>query len=121
VSLVANGCTAYFDNFNAVAIGDETAPDGVSSISAQPGNQSIVLVWTNPNPTTNPDWLWTRVMRKTGAASTHWRDGMCVYEGKLTGYEDTNVVSGTNYSYSVYAGDRSGNWSALVTASATAP
>jgi len=102
---------------------DSTPPSAVTNLalstSTVPGK--LTLTWTNP---TESDWLWTRVVRNTTATPTHWRDGLCVYEGRQSTYTDADVYDtspSTNYYYAVFTVDRAGNYSPNASAVSGAP
>lgn len=124
LSLVASAkLKTWFDDLQVTpapgATQDGSAPAPVSGLTAK-GNGSatqIELTWTNP---TDPDWLWTRIVRREDATPSHWHDGQVVYEGKLEAYTDADVTHGHTYHYAVYTCDRAGNWSSGV-AQAAAP
>jgi hypothetical protein len=98
---------------------DSQAPDPVSglALSTSTVHGMLTLTWTNP---TQSDWLWTRIVRKTTGTPAHWRDGQCVYEGRLAAYTDADVYDtspSSTYYYAVYTVDKAGNYSTPVTAS----
>jgi hypothetical protein len=111
LSLVCNaGATASFRNLQVTAGGDSSPTAPVTGFTAAPGSPSprVLISWINPG---DPDWLWTRIVRKEGGSPSHWRDGFPCYEGKLSGYTDVDVTGGTEYVYAAFAVDRAGNWS----------
>ncbi len=121
VSLVASkSVTARFDDFDVdVPGGDSTPPTNPAfpnaTVITNPWNQTGIRVnWTMPLGSIAP--RWTRVVRKDGSVPpAHWRDGLCVYEGKRRGFFDIDVVSGQTYSYRILTLDAAGNYSSGVT------
>ncbi len=109
VSLVSDQNTVSFDNFNVTATGDSIAPSQVTgaSMSLSSSNKNS-LTWINPNES---DWRWTRIVRKENGLSTHWRDGIPVYEGKLNYYHDLDIDPNKTYCYTIYTCDHAGNYS----------
>ena len=108
VSLVNDKNIIWFDNFSVTSIGDNTPPASVTNTAISQSNNMNVLTWTNP---LDVDWRWTRIMRKEGSYSNHWRDGYPVYEGKLSRYKDVDINSGSSYCYTIYTCDHAGNYS----------
>lgn len=107
------GASVSFRNLRVSASGDSSPPAPVAGFAARKGAPSprVRLTWGNP---ADPDWLWTRIVRKEGGRPAHWRDGFPCYEGKLTAYTDADVTGGKEYAYAAFAVDRAGNWSAPV-------
>ncbi len=97
---------------------DSTPPGPVSSFIATPGENQVVLAWTNP---ADGDLAGVKIQRKVGSAPTSKDDGTEVFKGAGTGYTDTTAVNGTTYYYAAFAYDDSENYSAGVTAGPATP
>lgn len=118
-----NTPAVQFDRFTVTPVAGETqdavAPATPSALTASSNldQDSIKLTWTNP---ADSDWLWTRIVRKSGmTAPAHIRDGLCIYEGKLSSYADPLLALNQPYTYAIFACDRAGNWSAPATVTAS--
>lgn len=88
-----------------------------SNFSATAGGQtSINLTWTDPeNEYSQPsgaligEWMFTRIVRKTGSPPVNANDGILVVESgvknqyQTTPYVDTGLIQGTTYYYAAFA------------------
>jgi hypothetical protein len=108
VSLVNDKNIVWFDNFSVNSTGDSVAPANVTAALITSHADTVQLSWSNPN---TPDWRWTRILRKEGVHSNHWRDGMLAYEGKLSSYKDVDIEAGKTYCYTIFTCDHAGNYS----------
>jgi hypothetical protein len=79
-----------------------TKSSGVSAVkqfTAQSATSKVNLNWQNPAESIKA----IRVLRKTGAYSSHATDGTTVYEGTATSAADTSTTNYTEYYYTAYA------------------
>lgn len=95
---------------------DISVPAPPTGLMAVPDDGKVVLAWTNP---IDPDFRKVKIQRKTGGYPTGATDGTTVYDGFGGSCTDTGLVNGTTYYYSVFACDRSGNYSVAAEVSAT--
>ena len=85
-------------------------------VATADGQTSIALTWTDPeNEYAQPsgvligEWMFTRIVRKTGSAPVNANDGILVVESGIknqyqtTPYVDTGLISGTVYYYAAFA------------------
>lgn len=85
-------------------------------VATADGQTSIALTWTDPeNEYAQPsgvligEWMFTRIVRKTGSAPVNANDGILVVESgvknqyQTTPYVDTGLISGTVYYYAAFA------------------
>jgi len=108
LSTEPSGLSAMSGDGTFTTTGDVTAPSNVFGFQAAPGDQQVVLTWTNP---TDPDFSFVRIFAKTGGYPTGPDDGRLVYQGGLQGVTDTGLTNGVHYYYANYAYDGSGNHS----------
>ncbi len=99
-----------------VAPADTTAPAAVTALSATASDAQVQLTWTNP---TDPDYLGTRLLRKTGGNPTGPNDGIIIFDGVGDNKLDTGLTNGTTYYYGAYAYDATLNYSVGTFANAT--
>jgi hypothetical protein len=71
----------------------------VKQFTAQSATSKVNLNWQNPAESIKA----IRVLRKTGAYSSHATDGTTVYEGTATSAADTSTTNYTEYYYTAYA------------------
>ncbi len=91
---------------------DTTPPGPVSALTATPTSDSVALSWTNPG---DSDYTGVTIRRATGdTPPTTPTDGDPVTDVAAPGttYTDSGLDAGTDYSYSFFAHDGSGNYSA---------
>lgn len=110
----------YLGTFRTTASEDTTPPSNGSSFVAEynVANDWIDLDWENP---TDPDFLEVRIMRRTDFFPTDENDGEFVYQGSAEHAEDTNIMPGTRYYYTLFARDVTGNWSSGIVDDAVVP
>lgn len=115
--IAGNGATSTDDNFTTTI--DVTPPSNVT-LTATPGDSLVHLDWTLPP---DPDFLGTRIMRKTGGFPIGPTDGILVYDGSATSTNDIGLLNGTTYYYGAYAYDTLHNYAsgALATAIPVGP
>ena len=129
---VTNGVTYYysafsydaFKNYASGAIASETPngaldknpPGSVIQFSATPGNNRILLQWTNP---TDLDFQGVRIMRKTTGFPTQPTDGDLAYLGPDTSVLDSNLQNDVTYYYSAFSYDVANNFADGIPATAT--
>jgi photosystem II stability/assembly factor-like uncharacterized protein len=82
---------------------DATPPGSVTGMTATPGNQQIVLSWTNP---TDSDFVGVKIVRKTTGYPGNPDDGILRYEGNMHTFTDTGVDNSATYFYAAFAYDR---------------
>jgi len=118
----AAGNQSLIATASAIA-GDTVAPNSPTIFAASPNaDGSISLSWINPSTV---DFAGVKLLRKTGGYATGPGDtgATLIYSGNGTLVTDTraNVVSGTQYFYSIYAFDNAAvaNYSTAATALAT--
>ncbi|WKZ28704.1 MAG: fibronectin type III domain-containing protein [Patescibacteria group bacterium] len=126
---LVNGTTYYYTafaydnsgNFSSGAIGSgtpfDTVPPGpVSNFTVMAGDSVNALSWTNPG---DVDFSNVQIQRSvTGYPATSGQ-GTAIYTGSGQNYNDTGLVNGTTYYYSIFARDTSGNFSGPAQASGT--
>jgi hypothetical protein len=81
-------------------------PGKPTGFNASAGNRNILLSWTNP---TDPDFSKVEIIRRTNRYPVSINDGVLVYRGSSTSYEDTGLSNGTTYFYTIFALDQSDN------------
>ncbi|MFA5186300.1 MAG: fibronectin type III domain-containing protein [Patescibacteria group bacterium] len=93
----------------------DTTPPTNATLTATPGDTVVGLEWSTPP---EPDFIGTKVMRKTVGFPTGPGDGTVVYDGSATSTLDIGLVNGTTYYYGAYAYDTHHNYAsgALATA-----
>ena len=95
---------------------DGTAPAPVTGLTAAAGDTHVQLGWTNP---TDPDFAGVKVVRKVDSSPADPTDGVEVYDGSGTSYDNTGLTNGTHYFYAVFAYDTALNYATPATADAT--
>ena len=95
-------------------------PDNVSNLSVTPGNQRIILKWSDPDDTIVSGvnisaWTLTAVVRKAGGYPQDENDGVVVVTNSVrnqyatTGFVDnTNLTNGVTYYYQLFPVSREG-------------
>ncbi|MFH0973064.1 MAG: fibronectin type III domain-containing protein [Patescibacteria group bacterium] len=103
-------------NFSTLAVQDKTSPVNISELYAKPGDKEIFLSWINPD---DIDFAKVRIERSLEKFPINLGDGELVYEGKETSYLDKNLINNTQYYYTAWSYDNTGNFSSGALASAT--
>lgn len=86
---------------------DITPPGPITSFVADAGNAKVDLSWANP---TDEDFVGVKIRRQTVGYPTTIDDGIEVYNGSATSFEDTTVENGTTYYYRAFPYDTAGNY-----------
>jgi len=104
-----NGNESYATALTAEAtVSDTKAPPGVSNLIADVTTDDVGLTWTNPSDLS--DVSYNVLVRKVGSYPSSPTDGTVLWSSGLTeNYTDLSVPQGTDYFYSVYTVDDSGN------------
>ncbi len=87
---------------------DTVPPQPPTNVRVLGGPDQIVITWDNPN---DSDFVRVIVVRKEDSAPTSVTDGTAIYEGTGEEFTDTNIISGVDYFYSVFAFDTNVNFS----------
>jgi len=90
---------------------DSVAPPDVSGFLLTTTTNSIVLSWTNPSLAGTIDFNLVKVLRKVGTPSVSPVDGTVVYTGAGENFTDFSVAVNTDYFYTIFSFDTSGNYS----------
>jgi len=101
--------------FTTLPIFDKSAPLNVNDLIAVPGDKKIELSWKNPS---DIDFNGVRIIRSDRFYPNSIDDGEIIYEGRGSYFEDTGLINGKRYYYSVFAYDKSRNYSSGAIASA---
>ena len=94
---------------------DVTPPANPTNVTATPSPSKITVEWTNPK---DPDFDYVRIVRSTEQYISNPYLGKLVYEGSGQYFYDLDVESGNRYFYTLFARDKSGNFSSGSMASA---
>lgn len=94
--------------FRTLSSLDTTPPSNISNVSSSLGASGITISWNNPKES---DFDYIRILKNTGRYYGSPYIGYVVYEGKGSYFTDSNVIEGTKYFYSLFARDKSGNYS----------
>ena len=92
---------------------DTIQPMTITQLSAIPYDRRISLLWKNPNTI---DWQGTLVVRNTSHHPQSANDGIIVkdfkdkFEGNLGSFDDTNLINGVVYYYTLIPYDIYGNY-----------
>lgn len=97
---------------------DTTPPQTPKNFKATKSRKKVSLHWTPP---ADRDFDKVIVRRREDMAPTDTNDGQLVYEGKLSVATDASVVLGKTYYYSIFAVDKSLNYSKPATAKIILP
>lgn len=104
------------DQFTTDALPDTTPPaNPVDFFATSTPSDDIQLTWTNPP---DPDFQEVRIMRSTIFYPVDIFDGSLEYEGSAQSHLDTDVVLDTQYYYTLFARDTTGNYSSGAIATA---
>lgn len=102
-------------DMGAFYFGIDQPPLPVSDLIAIPGDQRITFSWTNPNII---DYEQTRLVRNISAFPQNPDDGVTVFEGRLTLFQDIGLTNGQTYYYGLFVYDLVGYVSSPVHISA---
>lgn len=94
--------------FRTLSLQDITPPGNVTKLEATSTDAGIIVSWDNPK---DLDFDYVRVMRNDDRYYGSPFLGYLVYEGRGTYFNDSEVVAGRRYYYSVFSRDRAGNYS----------
>lgn len=86
---------------------DKIPPPPISNFQAKADNQKVLLSWVNP---TDTDFLGVRILRKTEGYPSSPTDGVLVYSGGGTTYEDTGLTNDVTYYYRAFSFDWNQNF-----------
>lgn len=103
-------------DYTFTTLRDLVAPANPFSFSATAGNQQNTLSWSNP---LDPDFSHVRILARTDRYPQDPNDGALVYQGNQTTALHSGLVASTNYKYTNFAYDRSGNRSSGAITDAT--
>ncbi|MEK7812985.1 MAG: fibronectin type III domain-containing protein, partial [Candidatus Desantisbacteria bacterium] len=81
---------------------DTTPPGSVGSFTATGKYRRIILNWTNPM---DGDYQKTVIVRKIDSYPATVTDGVIIYSGKWSSYEDVQVIEGVLYCYAAFSYD----------------
>lgn len=110
----ANSASSSDQTFSTLA--DTTPPANVSSLNAVPGDSQVILTWANP---LDADFAGVMIRRSTTAPPATPTAGTLVFDGAGTTHTDLGLTNGTEYFYTAFAYDSSGNFASGATDSAT--
>ena len=108
-----------------VATTDQTPPASPTKLTIHGANRQAILNWENP---ADPDFVRVLVLRSalplppnppTGGNPRLLTQAQVAYDGVVPSFTDVNLVNGQLYRYTLYAYDRSGNYSPPVTLAVT--
>lgn len=94
---------------------DVTPPGNPVDVTATPSQTKITVEWTNPR---DLDFDYVRIVRSTEQYVSNPYLGKLVYEGSGQYFYDLDVTNGSRYFYTLFARDKSGNFSSGSMASA---
>ena len=86
----------------------ETPLGEPSNVSLTNADESVVIMWTDPEDVDTSVWNGTVVVRKEGSAPTDKSDGTIVVDSRTrnqyatSGYTDTGLTNGTEYFYGIF-------------------
>lgn len=81
---------------------DKIPPPPISNFQAKADNKKVLLSWVNPIDT---DFVGVRILRKTEGYPSSPTDGVLVYSGSGTTYEDTELTNDVTYYYRAFSFD----------------
>lgn len=96
---------------------DTIPPPPISDFQAIADNQKVLLSWVNP---TDTDFVGVRILRKTEGYPSSPTDGILVYSGGGTTYEDTGLINNVTYYYRAFSFDWDKNFNNDVSQQASA-
>ena len=77
-------------------------PPPISNFRAKADDKKVLLSWVNPIDT---DFVGVRILRKTEGYPSSPTDGVLVYSGGGTTYEDTGLTNDVTYYYRAFSFD----------------
>jgi len=101
--------------FTTLSLPDITPPLNISDFEAIPGDKQIKLKWQNPP---DPDFKEIKIARSQDFYPKNPEDGVPVYIGKESSFEDKNLENNVVYYYSAFSYDKAGNYSSGAVVSA---
>jgi hypothetical protein len=119
-AIVCTNAKTYGDTGSATVTIDNASPADPAWGTVTPADSQVTLNWTNPAVA---DFAAVLVLRDTAAISERPAEGVTYtagsligtsvvrYSGALQTFTDTGLTNGTEYYYTVFARDASGNWS----------
>lgn len=81
---------------------DKIPPPPISNFQAKADDKKVLLSWVNPIDT---DFVGVRILRKTEGYPSSPTDGVLVYSGGGTTYEDTGLTNDVTYYYRAFSFD----------------
>ncbi len=94
--------------FKTLTPSDKVAPSNVTDVKISTTVSGIVLSWVNPK---DKDFSYVRIVRTEDKYSSDPYVGKLVYEGSGQYMRDTSVTTGVKYFYTIFARDKSNNYS----------
>ena len=104
--------TGTFSTLAAPVPPDTTPPANPAGFTGNPGLTTVALTWTNPS---DPDFTAVRIMRQASGYPVTPSDGILVFDGLASSFNDTGLATGTRYYYTAFARDVSFNYSSGAT------
>ena len=86
----------------------ETQLGEPTNVSLTNADESVVIMWTDPEDVDTSVWNGTVVVRKEGSVPTDKSDGTIVVDSRTrnqyatSGYTDTGLTNGTEYFYGIF-------------------
>lgn len=90
------------------AVLDNTSPSDISNFKAMPGDAKVSLSWENPP---GSDFKGVRIQRSQTNQPGSPDEGITVFSGFSSGFEDTCVSNGKQYFYTAFTFDSVSNFS----------
>lgn len=104
----AVGLATSTANLSFTTLPDQVPPPNPTNLQFSATTSTISLTWTNPSV---PDFAGVRLVRKINSQSTSINDGLVLLNGNLESYNDITATPNTNYFYTLFSYDSSGNYS----------
>ena len=86
---------------------DDISPPQVEYASIESGPGMVLIRWQNPD---SPDFLGTKIMRRTDRYPLNSSDGILIYAGQDSSIIDEVLADTVTYLYSIFTYDPSGNY-----------